>query len=154
MRIVADFKAAQAAGNICPDASSARKGRYGRKSMLSDELRAEYSRIVQSPDVNILYLGLFHSLKCWAAKLKINCKNITELVAKIKHAFATYSTKTLDHIWGHWFACFNEILICDGSNQYKAPHYGGRNLALEQGTSVDRSVNLPHYNRVYAMFHA
>ena len=103
----------------------------------------------QSPDVNILDLGLFHSLKCWAAKLKINTKNITELVNKIRHAFNTYSPETLDHIWGHWFDCLNEILICDGSNQYKAPHNGGRKRAKEHGTSVTRTVNLPHYNRVY-----
>jgi hypothetical protein len=106
-----------------------------------------------SPDTNILDLGFFHALKCHAASLKINANTIPQLIAKIRAAFQSYPPESLDHVWGHWYDCLNEILKSDGDNQYKPPHTGGRVRAIEEGTSVNLSVDLPNYNRVYEMFH-
>ena len=47
MRVVREYKAQQMAGNLTPCVAVGRKDHCGRKSKLSDELRAEYTRIVQ-----------------------------------------------------------------------------------------------------------
>lgn len=64
-----------------------------------------------------------------------------------------YPSDALNHIWGHRFDCWSKILEVDGSNQYKAPHTGGRlrhNLGV---TSVNLIINVDLYNRVHDMLH-
>eukprot|EP01031_Cornospumella_fuschlensis_P026698 gene26697-32259_t len=73
----------------------------------------------QSPDLNILDLGLFHSLKSRVAVLKQHAVNIDQLIAKINVAYQAYHGRTLDHIWAHLYACWNSILNVNGCNQYK-----------------------------------
>lgn len=37
-------------------------------------------------------------------------------------------------------------MACDGGNQYKQAHNGGRTLAENTGSSVDREVNVDEVN--------
>jgi hypothetical protein len=103
----------------------------------------------QSPDLNILDLGFFHSLKTRAAHLKIVAKNKVQLVAKIKEAFAQYPSETLDHIWATLFAVYNCILQCNGDNQYLLPHGGARRRHKTLSTGVDLNIDVDAYNLVF-----
>jgi hypothetical protein len=54
-----------------------------------------FNFICQSPDLNILDLGLFHSLKCKVSQLKQAATNIDQLIAKVKIAYTQYEANTL-----------------------------------------------------------
>jgi hypothetical protein len=72
----------------------------------------------QSPDLNILDLGFFHSLKSRVEAIKQNATNIDQLIAKVKTAYEQYDAKTLDHIWAHLYACWNCILKDNGTRSH------------------------------------
>lgn len=63
-----------------------------------------YKQCAQSPDLNILDLGFFHSLKTRVAKIKFRANNLEQMIAQVRQAFAEYPPDVLDHIWGHLFA--------------------------------------------------
>ena len=100
----------------------------------------------QSPDLNIMDLGLFHSLKVHVIQLKEGAHNIDHLIQKVRTVFESYPSHTLDSIWGHQVACWNSVLHAMGSNQYKAPHHGGTVLQKEEGSAVDLNIDADAYN--------
>lgn len=105
----------------------------------------------QSPDLNILDLGLFHSLKQKVSHMKIRATNLNQLVEKVKRAYEEYDTQTLDGIWGQLYACWRCILRTEGSNTYAIPHEGGRRRYQEGGTSVDRTIIIEEYNHCWEL---
>jgi hypothetical protein len=105
----------------------------------------------QSPDLNILDLGLFHSLKIKVNQLKVHAHNIDTLIAKVRQAFNAYDANTLDHIWAHLFNCYDCILTENGGNQYKPPHGGSRRRHRNAPTAVNLNMNVDNYNRVFNM---
>lgn len=106
----------------------------------------------QSPDLSILDLGFFSSLKSRVAVVKQNANNIDELITKTKQTYQGYPRNTLDHIWAHLVQCWTEILKVDGSNQYKAPHRGARGRHVGVETAVNLTIDVNEYNRIFAMF--
>jgi hypothetical protein len=107
----------------------------------------------QCPDLKILDLGFFSSLKSRAvAAVKQDVNNIDQLIAKVKQTYHHYEMNTLDHIWAHLVQCWTEILKVDGSNQYKAPHRGGRRGHVGATTAVNLTIDVDEYNRIFAMF--
>ncbi len=105
----------------------------------------------QSPDLNILDLGLFHSLKNRVHQLKVQATNLDTLLAKVRQAFNAYDGATLDYIWAHLYDCYNCILTENGGNQYKAPHGGSRRRHQNSPTSVNLNIDVDIYNRVFNM---
>lgn len=105
----------------------------------------------QSPDLNIMDLGFFHSLKARASHLKMDANNLPELIAKVKEAFAQYPWQTLQNIWAHQIECWRIILQVDGDNQYPQLHGGARRRVKAGGSAVNLSVDVDEYNRVIAM---
>lgn len=74
------------------------------------------------------------------------------MIARVQTAFDVYDKDTLSHIWGHLFACYNEILRVDGGNEYAAPHTGVRKRAKLGQSSEDRKIDLENYNRLYMLY--
>lgn len=107
----------------------------------------------QSPDLNILDLGFFHSLKVRVRHIKNRAFNIDDLIRNINQAYEEYDAATLDDIWGHLYANYNEILIDNGGNQFPPPHVKGRTLQKISSTSVNLNINVEAYNRVYNTFY-
>lgn len=58
----------------------------------------------------------------------------------------------LDGIWGCLCNNYRSIMTCNGDNQYKHAHNGGRKRAENKGTSVDLTVNVDDYNRLKNKF--
>ena len=102
----------------------------------------------QSPDLNLLDLGFFHSLKSRVAKVKMGARTIDELIEKVGMAYEDYPWRTLEMIWAHQFAVWRVILLVDGDNQYPQPHEGARRRLNGGGEAVDLSIDVDEYNRV------
>lgn len=105
----------------------------------------------QSPDLNILDLGFFHSLKVHVGHLKHRARNMVQLMANVREAFDDYDYDTLNRVWAHLFACYNCILAVNGDNQYTAPHSGVRTRQKKGLEVVDLTINVEEYNRVSTM---
>lgn len=110
-------------------------------------------RLVQqpanSPDLNILDLGFFASLQRRCEHLKMGAKTVAQLMLKVERAWHEYDWQSLDHAWKHLYDVWKCILDKDGGNQYKPPH-GRRDRVPENDTSsVDLTLPLETYNRVF-----
>eukprot|EP00981_Chlorochromonas_danica_P002384 scaffold458_cov169-Ochromonas_danica.AAC.6 len=97
----------------------------------------------QSPDLNLLNLSYFHSLKSGVEALKVSAKNIDQLSEKVQQAYDQDSGLHLGA-----FVCLL-ILKDNGGNQYPKPHTGARNQHKVQDTSVDLTIDIDEYNRVH-----
>ena len=58
------------------------------------------------------------------------------LMDAVEEACDDYDKETLERLFGHLYACYNEILKCEGSNQYNPPHVGTRKNQAS-GTDLD-----------------
>jgi len=101
----------------------------------------------QSPDLNLLDLGFFHSLKSQAAKVKHDARTVDDIISTVQIAYDQYYPHTLDSIWAELFKCYNCILDQHGGNQYELPHEGVRSKGRGKSTKVDLSVDLAAYYR-------
>ena len=123
----------------------------GNKDFLNDEGCKEGWNISivtqppQSPDLNILDLGFFNGLKKRIHGDYAMAKNRDELMEGVRKAYEAYPRESLDHIWAHLFDCYQEILKCNGGNQYKAPHSRLRKM----GKNEDTAVNLKYDEKLY-----
>ncbi|ETL97754.1 hypothetical protein L917_05022 [Phytophthora nicotianae] len=73
-----------------------------------------------SPDLNVLDLGLFASMQ--SLQYRIPIYKITDLIDAVDDAYKTMSADTLDDIFLTLQSCMLCILKEDGGNQYKLPH--------------------------------
>ena len=105
----------------------------------------------QSPDLNILDLGFFRSLKSRVNQLKFEAHDLHSLIAKVSAAWDEYDAVTLDNIWKHLFDCYNCILANDGGDQYASPHQAAGRVPEEQGSRVDLRIHIDAFNRVHNM---
>ena len=113
-------------------------GACGRPSLLDEELKEAYRIIVRE------YAYSWRSLP-----------EREQMMDIVKTAFLRYPVEKIDGIWGCLFNNFRSIMKCRGSNQYKQAHNGGKNRALETGSSVDLSVDVvDDYNACLAIINA
>jgi len=75
-----------------------------------------------SPDVNINDLGFFNALQ---AMYHSYCPmNSLELIEMVTMCYNEYPTNKINRIWLTYQSCLNEIIKCNGHNNYKIPHMG------------------------------
>ena len=90
-------------------------------------------------------LGFFNGLKKRIHGDYAMSKNREELMEGVRKAYEAYPRESLDHIWAHLFDFYQEILKCNGGNQYKAPHSRLRKM----GKNEDTAVNLKYDEKLY-----
>jgi len=95
----------------------------------------------QSPDLNVLDLGLFHSLKRMVDQMKVHARTHDQMIEKVKQAYNEYDSSKIENVWACLLGCYNEVLRTAGSNQYKKPHNGCRKQAKLTGSSLKLSVD-------------
>ena len=88
----------------------------------------------QSPDMNILDLGLFHSMKMRNTKDIGQVNTVAELIAAVTKTYNAYDAVTLGHVWARLFANYSEILLHEGSNDMKSPHHPDIKKIVKVGT--------------------
>jgi hypothetical protein len=138
------------------DGASPHNGRGNKEKLreagLKDDWRIVFeTQPAQSPDTNICDLSFFNSIQHRIHNLKQNATNIDQLIAKVGTAWKEYDCVTLDHIWGHLFACYNSILRDSGDNKYKAPHTKLRVNARGKETVVDLNIDVDAYNSAFQL---
>jgi hypothetical protein len=102
----------------------------------------------QSPDLNVLDLGLFWSLKCRVRSIKQRAQNINELIINVTNAYDNYDHQTLDHVWACLFEIYNLFLQDNGGNRYGLPHNHIRNRQNNGSTFVNLTMDIDSYNRI------
>jgi hypothetical protein len=94
-----------------------------------------------SPDTNILDLGFFSLIQLlqWQQQ---SPSNINGLIATVLRAWEIYTPRTLERIWISHQAVCNEIIQCNGDNDYQMPHIHKCNMVNNNGNlplSIDVS---------------
>ena len=100
-----------------------------------------------SPDLNINDLGFFASLKVDVKRICTHCTSRDEMMANVVKAFEEYPRDKIDGIWACWFNNLRSVMSCDGGNDYRQAHNGGKKRKRETGSAIDLTVNLVDYDR-------
>jgi len=86
---------------------------------LSDSIKL-VTQPANSPDVNVNDLGFFNALQ---AMYHSYCPmNSLELIEMVTMCYNEYPTNKINRIWLTYQSCLNEIIKCNGHNNYKIPH--------------------------------
>ncbi|XP_021773301.1 uncharacterized protein LOC110737253 [Chenopodium quinoa] len=80
----------------------------------------------QSPDLNVLDLGLFRSIQ--SLQYQSFPKNVDELVEKVIESYNTFKPEVNKYIWVTLQRCMIKILKAEGGNKYKIPHMNKKKL--------------------------
>jgi hypothetical protein len=83
-----------------------------------------------SPDTNVLDLGYFNAIQSLQQRKHTN--TIPELVKAVEDSFVELDRHTLNKVFLTHQQVLEQIILCDGGNNYKLPHMGKERL-LRQG---------------------
>ena len=95
-----------------------------------------------SPDLNVLDLGFFHSIQ--TLQYQKPGKNVDELISNTIEAFDELDKKTLNAVFLTLQQCMTEVIKIRGGNKYKLPHMGKAKLErkglLPECLSIDINI--------------
>ena len=74
---------------------------------------------MNSPDVNLLDLGFFQAIQSFN---NVAPKNEEELIQSVQDAYMNYLRKRLNWMWLTLQSVFNQIILCNGDNDYNIEH--------------------------------
>ena len=92
-----------------------------------------YTQAANSPDVNLLDLGFFQAIQSFNDAAP---KNKEELIQSVQAAYTNYPRKRLNCMWLTLHIVFNQIILCNGDNDYNIEH-----LSKEK---LEQTGQLPH----------
>ena len=78
-----------------------------------------YTQAANSPDVNLLDLGFFRAIQSFNNAAP---KNKEELIQSVQLAYTNYPRKRLNCMWLTLHSVFNQIILCNGDNDYNIKH--------------------------------
>jgi len=87
-----------------------------------------------SPDTNTLDLAFFRAIQ--SIQYQKPSKNIDELINNVIIAFQELPLDVCIKVWTTAQMVMNEIILAQGSNNYKLPHAGKDKIARELGQSI------------------
>jgi hypothetical protein len=97
---------------------------------------------VNSPDLNVLDLGIFASLQ--SLTNGTISTTLDDLIANVEREFAKYDPATLNWVFLTLQGCLIEVMKDDGGNRYKIPHMDEDRLEalgmLPKSLSCDRQL--------------
>ena len=76
-----------------------------------------------------------------------HCTSRQEMMVNVMKAFEEYPREKIDGIWASWYNNVRSVMSCDGGNDYKQAHNGGKKRKRETGSAIDLTVNLVDYDR-------
>ena len=90
------------------------------EALNAQEINAElYTQAVNSPDVNLLDLSFFQAIQSFNDAAP---KNKEELIQSVQDAYTNYPRKRLNRTWLTLHSVFNQIIRCNGDNNYNIEH--------------------------------
>jgi hypothetical protein len=95
----------------------------------------------QSPDVNILDIGVFNGLQAMSDEYRTDSSSVADLVTRVKNTFYRYPRQSLDNCWGVLHENYRLIRMCDGGNKYCDPHCGIRRRVTAGLDPVNYSID-------------
>ncbi|XP_021719313.1 uncharacterized protein LOC110686987 [Chenopodium quinoa] len=108
----------------------------------------------QSPDLNVLDLGLFRSIQ--SLQYQSFPKNVDELVEKVIESYNNFKLEVNKYIWVTLQRCMIKILKAEGGNKYKIPHMNKKKLEnlgiLPNQIEVERSIVVEAVEYLNTMF--
>ena len=81
--------------------------------------------MANSPDVNLLDLGFFRAIQSFNDAAP---KNEEELIQSVQDAYMNYLRKRLNRTWLTLQSVFNQIILCNGDNDYNIEHLSKEKL--------------------------
>ena len=97
-----------------------------REAIQDQELNAGlYTQAANSPDVNLLDLGFFRAIQSFN---DVAPKNEEELIQSVQDAYTNYPRKRLNRTWLTLQSVFNQIILCNGDNDYDIEHLSKEKL--------------------------
>ena len=69
------------------------------------------------------------------------------MMVNVMKAFEEYPREKIDGVWASWYNNLRSVMSCDGGNDYKQAHNGGKKRKRETGSAIDLTVNLVDYDR-------
>ncbi|XP_021719359.1 uncharacterized protein LOC110687035 [Chenopodium quinoa] len=109
-------------------------------------------QLAQSPNLNVLDLGLFRSMK--SLQYQSFPKDLDELVDKVLECYNTFKPQV--NIWVTLQRCMIKILKAQGGNKYKIPHMNKKKLEnlgiLPDQVQVRKEVVLDAAEYLNSMF--
>ena len=92
-----------------------------------------YTQSPNSPDVNLLDLGLFRAIQSFNDAA---LRNEEELIKAVGEAYENYPREKINRTWLTLQCCFNQIITHHGDNDYDIDHISKEKL--------ERNGNLPN----------
>ena len=97
-----------------------------RQAIQDQELNAGlYTQAANSPDVNLLDLGFFRAIQSFNDAAP---KNEEELIQSVQLAYTNYPRTRLNWTWLTLQSVFNQIILCNGDNEYDIQHLSKEKL--------------------------
>ena len=78
-----------------------------------------YTHAANSPDINLLDLGVFRVIQSFNDAM---LKNKEELIQAVSTAYKSYPQNKINHTWLTLQWCFNQIIMHNGDNDYNIDH--------------------------------
>jgi hypothetical protein len=101
-----------------------------------------YTQPPNSPDLNILDLGLFNALQ--AEYYDTSPKNEVELIAMVEQTYNNYCYLKINRVFVTLQTVFNAVIECNGGNDYKLEHMNKDRLEREGRLPVAIVARIPH----------
>ena len=97
-----------------------------REAIQDQELNAGlHTQAANSPDVNLLDLGFFRAIQSFNNAAP---KNEEELIQSVQLAYNSYPRTNLNRTWLTLQSVFNQIILCNGDNEYDIQHLSKEKL--------------------------
>ncbi|XP_021745354.1 uncharacterized protein LOC110711282 [Chenopodium quinoa] len=93
----------------------------------------------QSPDLNVLDLGLFTSIQ--SIQYQSFPTNLDEMIEKVNDAYDQFDPKVNMNTWITLQQCMVEIMKKNGGNNYPPPHMGKNRLEIQGNLPEQIEVN-------------
>ena len=84
-----------------------------------------YTQAANSPDINLLDLGVFRAIQSFNDTAP---KNEEELIQLVSVAYESYPWNKINHTWLTLQCCFNQIIMHNADNNYNIDHISKEKL--------------------------
>ena len=96
------------------------------EALIDQNINAElYTQAANSPDVNLLDLGFFQAIQSFNDAVP---KNKEQLIQSVCEAFKNFPQKRLNHTWLTLQSVLNQIILCNGDNDYNIEYLSKEKL--------------------------